>query len=168
MTDRKAVACEIANILPFLLHRFGTELRRSIAGMDASHFRMLVVLAAHPHSLSDLASRQGISLATISKTVATLVDRGWVQRLPDAQDRRVVRVSLTPLGRDILKSSYRQILVSISEMLSTMDEDNLTKVHGGLVALEEALRGKDEFWCAHHRMMGEELPIIGGTSEGDP
>ncbi|MEV4704594.1 MarR family transcriptional regulator [Actinoplanes sp. NPDC049316] len=66
---------------------------------------MIDVMAAEPpagcHG-KELAARCSLDPSTISRTVATLVRSGLVQRTADPADGRASVLSLTPLGRQTL------------------------------------------------------------------
>ena len=76
------------------------ELRRD-AGMGLDDYDILyqLRLAGAPLSMTELADRVLISRPTATRIVDRLVDRGWVDRDVDPDDRRVVRVALTSDGR---------------------------------------------------------------------
>lgn len=61
---------------------------------------VLNLLAAQSPGLraGELAARLGVSAASISDTVRTLEERGWLQRKPDPDDGRAWRLSLTRAG----------------------------------------------------------------------
>jgi DNA-binding MarR family transcriptional regulator len=52
-----------------------------------------------PLRLSELAERMGITAPTASRAVEGLVDLGLLERLPDPEDRRAVRIDVTGSGR---------------------------------------------------------------------
>jgi len=52
--------------------------------------------------MSDLANDAHHSPSRSSHTITRMETRGWVKRLPHANDRRVIYVSLTPAGADLL------------------------------------------------------------------
>lgn len=54
-----------------------------------------------PARLSDLACAAGVDVSTASRQVARLVELGFVGRVPDPEDRRAARHSLTPEGRAV-------------------------------------------------------------------
>ncbi len=60
----------------------------------------LNLLNGQPRGLraGELAARLGVSAASISDTVRTLEERGWLQRKPDPDDGRAWRLSLTRAG----------------------------------------------------------------------
>jgi DNA-binding MarR family transcriptional regulator len=52
-----------------------------------------------PVRLSELAERMGITAPTASRAVDGLVELGLLERLPDPEDRRAVRIDVTAPGR---------------------------------------------------------------------
>lgn len=61
----------------------------------------LVVLAAGERTVSELGTELALDSGTLSPLLRRLETRGLVARRRDADDERVVRVSLTEAGRDI-------------------------------------------------------------------
>jgi len=74
-------------------------------GLSMSEYRVLVVLTEAPDGrlrMSDLANDAHHSPSRSSHTITRMEARGWVKRLPHTTDRRVIYVSLTPAGADLL------------------------------------------------------------------
>jgi DNA-binding MarR family transcriptional regulator len=65
--------------------------------------RIAIVELAHdgPMRLNDLARRMGVSAPTASRAVDALEALGLVGRAPDPDDRRALRLDLTPAGRTL-------------------------------------------------------------------
>jgi DNA-binding MarR family transcriptional regulator len=55
-----------------------------------------------PLRLNDLADRMGVSPPTASRAVDALYELGLVERVPDARDRRALRIDLTSAGKELL------------------------------------------------------------------
>ena len=51
--------------------------------------------------ISDLAEDQGLAVSTMTWNLKLLEDKGWVRRVPGADDRRTVKVELTNGGREV-------------------------------------------------------------------
>lgn len=62
-------------------------------------------LAERPFSLAEIAARLGITPQGALKTVAEMVERGYVERRDDAEDQRVRRLYLTERGKAALRSA---------------------------------------------------------------
>lgn len=68
----------------------------------AHEFAMRAV-AAGADSASDLGRRMAVSKQAAAKTIAVLVERGYVSRDPDPDDARRKRLQVTPLGYEVLR-----------------------------------------------------------------
>jgi DNA-binding MarR family transcriptional regulator len=58
-----------------------------------------------PHRLTALAAAVQLDVSTVSRQVATLEGRGWVERHPDPDDGRAVLFHPTPEGLALLETS---------------------------------------------------------------
>ena len=90
--------------------------------------------------MRELARRLGGSFSNATVLVDRLVDRGLVERLADAEDRRVVLVRAADEGQqliDQLVTSWRTLSTPLLEALAPED---LSKVHEALRVLLEAAR----------------------------
>jgi DNA-binding MarR family transcriptional regulator len=90
-------------------------------------------------SIGELASGLGISYGWASRVVTELEDAGLVARRPDADDRRVVRVSLTPEAIEMVESAYRWRGDAVERALTALDEDGRRAVRTFLRRITEEL-----------------------------
>jgi DNA-binding MarR family transcriptional regulator len=73
------------------------------AGVDLSRpaYALLRRIDEHgPSTLGDLARATGMDAASTGRQVRRLEELGYVERAPDADDGRVITVTITPDGRD--------------------------------------------------------------------
>ena len=77
-----------------------------------------------PRRITELAGLAGVTQPAITLLVNRLQEREWVTREPDPDDRRAVRVMLSPAGAATfaqLQAEYRALLHE--EMAALSDED---------------------------------------------
>jgi DNA-binding MarR family transcriptional regulator len=101
---------------------------------------VLSTLTAGPRRLGDLAASEFVSQPGMTMLVSRLEGEGWVVRRPDATDRRVVNVAITPTGRRILQSAIdarNRVLRGRIEQLRPEERRELEHA----VAAIELLRG---------------------------
>ena len=105
-----------------------------ITGMTPSEFSVLCCAEQFPRkhggtaaSVADIAALMGVSVPAVSRTLRSLQGRGWIERTIDEDDRRSVRVSITPAGREKLLDNMSRVVGS-----------DTVRVHGG----RDARRGK--------------------------
>ena len=94
-----------ASFLPDLLARASHILTQGFAhelrghGTSLPVWRVVAALSARPgQTVTALAAASLLQQPTMTKLLDRMVRDGLVARAPDARDRRVVRVSLTPEG----------------------------------------------------------------------
>ncbi len=98
-------ADEILTITPTMMRIIAKDSRFDRAKMELTlgQFQLLSILAPEtPSTMGRLSEAAGISLPAATEAVDRLVRAGMVKRRPDPADRRVVRVALTPRGRNAL------------------------------------------------------------------
>jgi DNA-binding MarR family transcriptional regulator len=102
-------------------------LTRTSVGVSRHEASVLAALEQRPWRITDLANREQVTQPAITLLVNRLQERGWVERHADPADRRVVRVTLTPSGREVvarLRAEYRALVHE--EMATLPDEDLCT------------------------------------------
>ena len=66
-----------------------------------------------PPSMTRIANRLNVTVGTLTIAINNLVRKGYVQRVKDENDRRVVRVELTPSG----EAAFRHHEIFHEEMI---------------------------------------------------
>lgn len=105
-------------------------------------FLVMMYLFAHRKGYTDslttaaeLADQSSCSRATMTGLVDSLEKDGFVQRTPDEDDRRVIRLAITPKGEDFMNSMLPAHFESINAFMNVLTDDE----HATLVALLQKL-----------------------------
>jgi DNA-binding MarR family transcriptional regulator len=91
---------------------------------------------SEPVTMGDLSRILGVPFSTATRTVDWLVENGYVQRLADPDDRRVVRVELTEAGKTLYQAMNGHLLVTAEQFLhnfSLEERKELGRLLGKLV-----------------------------------
>ena len=136
-TQSRDVAREILSIVPRVMRTIAAQLRTTGELPAPAHFGLLMMLSAQSRTLTEMASIQGVSLPTMSNSVSALVERGWVRRTAPPDDRRVVVVEVTPLGRTALDRVSRLAETHLAEILSPLDPNARRRLQAGLAVLRK-------------------------------
>jgi DNA-binding MarR family transcriptional regulator len=90
--------------LQFAVSLLARRLRREIGtGLTPSQLSVLsTVHRSGPLTLGELADCEQVAPPTITRVVSKLERAGYLQRLPDPEDRRVARVQLTEDARRLV------------------------------------------------------------------
>ncbi len=137
-TPSQLAAREFLQIIPLVMHSLGSDMRQSTQLPVPGHFNLLYMLAEGPHNLSELAEKHSVSAPTMSNTISTLVERGWVQRTQSEADRRQISICLTPAGNEVLNAVQTFAENRITEILAPLSNEEMEQLITGLSVLRSA------------------------------
>lgn len=109
--------------------------------LNTSQYRTLLLLDdERGERLTTISDRLLLSKSTITRVIDELEYRNWVKRIPDPEDRRALRVVLTPLGlkkKKIVCDAHQQAL---DEVFQTLDRHQQEQLDGLLKSLYSCLQ----------------------------
>jgi len=116
----------ITRIGALALAHFDRELEAS--GISRTEFEVLSALARsdRPLRASEVTSVTGISGASTTKHTERLAKLGFVERRRLERDGRVVLLSLTDAGREVVETELPRRLARERQMLDGLDENELS------------------------------------------
>jgi DNA-binding MarR family transcriptional regulator len=149
MTEAQQLAKQLLEIIPSVMRFLSAEIRASGSLPSPAQFGVMVTLAYHPCNLSSLAEENGVSLPTMSSTINTLVERGWVKRTRSTVDRRVVNAEITESGMNHLldiQSHAEEKLLMLLDPINDEDREQLSaglEILSSIFDITEGLSNKD-------------------------
>ena len=132
---------DLVESLRLAVGRLARRLRQQNEGeITASQFFVLNTIAHYgPITLGKLASVERLRPPTVTRMVSFLEESGLVLRRPDAEDRRICRVELTDLGRDLLERSRSRKDAYLATRLATLAPQELDVLRDATAVLERLL-----------------------------
>ena len=127
----------IATIAPVFRHLLSHARRRpGWKSLTYQQYNVLRIIdGEEPMPQADIARRLLVSAPVVTRLAATLVDAGYVLRGTDPDDRRAVRLSLTPKGRRKVRAMRRDLLAAAEELLAPLPANRRAAVGAALVEL---------------------------------
>jgi DNA-binding MarR family transcriptional regulator len=142
LQDYSAEAADrLLEVIPRAMRGLAAELRKSGQNLEPSHFRLLACLHHEQLSLGELAHQSDVSAATMSRTVSTLEERGWVHRATSPSDGRVVLVELTEEGDAILQAITQKAREWTLNRLRQLSSEEQQRLLDGLEVLHSMMDG---------------------------
>jgi DNA-binding MarR family transcriptional regulator len=133
------VADEVLRIIPLVTRKVAADLRKSDPSMKLAHIGLLTMVAQSPRSLSELSDLHAASMPTMSKTITTIENLGWVARSRSNSDRRIVMIEATPAGRTALREVHELAIAPIAEALDSLTATQRQKLSAGLKILRDTI-----------------------------
>ncbi|MFI5757745.1 MarR family winged helix-turn-helix transcriptional regulator [Streptomyces sp. NPDC051569] len=105
-------------------------------GITPAQARLLrtVVSYDQPPRMADLATRLDVVPRAVTSLVDGLEGNGWVRRVPDPTNRRVVRIEITDTGRATLASLRGARRSAAEDVLAPLTAEQ-REVLGGLLSV---------------------------------
>ncbi|MGO2513092.1 MarR family winged helix-turn-helix transcriptional regulator [Marinomonas polaris] len=139
---------DLNNFIPYRLNQAAQQTSEALArkyrnqyGLTVPEWRVLAHLGKYDKlSVRDLEKAIGLDRVAASRAGTSLCSKGWVQKIANEQDRRLVEFSLTDVGREhygkvvVLATSTEELLL---KTLSKSDQKKLLEL---LCKVEEAAR----------------------------
>jgi len=96
--------------------------------------------------MSELAQFMGVTTPAMTGIVNRLVKYAYTKRVFDPQDRRIIKIRLTPKGKELVKKinqERRKMIIDIFGKLSAVERENylktLMRVHNILTEEKESI-----------------------------
>jgi DNA-binding MarR family transcriptional regulator len=118
--------------------RLARRLRQQTAGgITQSQLSALTTVAKHgPLSLGELAGIERIAPPTMTRIASRLEEQALLERRPDASDRRVARVAITPAGSALLAEIRTRRDAFLAERLQVLSAEERALLAKALPLLE--------------------------------
>jgi DNA-binding MarR family transcriptional regulator len=102
----------------------------------------LVSILAHKGSMkiSDISKCMGLSNSTVSSIIDRLEKQGYVQRIKNEKDKRIVMVDLTSAFKKIAEDKFKAGGANLDAIIHTANEDEIEKIFTGLETLDRLLK----------------------------
>jgi DNA-binding MarR family transcriptional regulator len=101
------------------------------AGLSHAQVGMLYLLAHHTESsVKEAADFLGITKSAVTQLADPLDAKGLIARRPDPADRRIVRLSLTPQGRQLLKKLAQHKFDALRAAIGSLDDKEVEALCG--------------------------------------
>ena len=119
--------------------RLGAMRRWHQSSISLIHLNVLGVLATQgPRSMSGLAEDLDVSIASATGIVDRMERRGLVERRHDAEDRRVVQVSITGGGEAVISELEGEGRARLTRLVEELTDSELMGFVAGIRALRAA------------------------------
>lgn len=130
------------------VNRHFHDVEKAVGIGGASLWALAEVAESDNITVTKLAQNMSIHQSTASNLIDKLVSDQYLVRIKDTQDRRVVHLSLTPRGKEVLRHAplpHRGILPDALMRLSSASLEHLNQYLNELIATMDAKQSAAAF-----------------------
>jgi DNA-binding MarR family transcriptional regulator len=138
----QAVAEVLARLMQLCYRNSSPELFRRLGELDLSltHVKTLHLLTADVDvTVKDVAALLNMSLPAMSRSLDGLVERGYVERLESAKDRRARLVRLLPAGWAVLDEIEQARVSALEGIIASLSDEERAGLHASLLPVVERI-----------------------------
>jgi DNA-binding MarR family transcriptional regulator len=131
---------ELMKIFPNMGRQIATFLRET--GEEETTLMQVSVLhqiQERSMTASDIAKKRKVSLQSASVLVQGMVERGWIVREPDPNDRRQFLLQITPEGMEKAEATRNQIINHLTSFMVDLSPEEIAAGQVFLPALNRIL-----------------------------
>ena len=107
--------------------------------LTVEQFQILRLVRRGACSISEVAAARNISRPAVSQGAEVLVKKGLLTRVERAEDRRYVKLALTPSGNSLLDEVFGKTRAWLKERMSTLNAAEMASVAEAMQALKKML-----------------------------
>ena len=109
--------------------------------MGMYHLLVLQVLADEgDQAVNDVGQKLAISKSQMTFATNRLIDMGFINRQPDDEDRRKIRIGLTLRGRWVIEELTKNIQKEMTRLLNDLPDEDIIALESGLLILDHTFR----------------------------
>lgn len=140
-SESVAVARALLDTLPLLNRTVAAILQGDAQDtLTMPQFRALAHLSGGPLTVSELARRRRVTMASMGELVQALVERGLIARHANPQDRRQSQLSLTEAGQQRYQAAHNLAETQLAARLNAeLSAEEIAAIHAAMPALQRAL-----------------------------
>lgn len=144
MNTSHATAQALLSTLP-LVHRLMIVELKQENGEDTTmpQFRVLSYLNEAPLTVSDIARVRRVSFQSAGELVQALVERGWIERIPNPNDRRQSLLHLTESGKQAYERAQSHMVERLSDLLASLSQDEQDMIQNAMRLLQSLLANEE-------------------------
>jgi len=143
------VARQVMELVPFMMRAISIPLRDS---GDANSMIQMITMSALKEGtwpFKGLIAHRRVPLPTISRSIAAMVRRGWIERIRHPDDKRQILLKLTPDGQQELATFDQRMHEHMSRLLDPLSSAERASALEGIHSLRKAFAPTMEMPLGH-------------------
>jgi DNA-binding MarR family transcriptional regulator len=119
-------------------HKHIFRINRHKTGLESAQYRVLgVLMKSGSHPISEIGRALYISKPYMTVLIDSLMEKGWIERGNDPNDRRVILISITPGGKKHLHQAFELYKTDVKKLLAGLSSEDIDELCSSLEKLQK-------------------------------
>ncbi|MGD0709695.1 MAG: MarR family transcriptional regulator [Bacteroidales bacterium] len=138
-TKLSEFADDIVSIKPFFYKSFGRPGYLSSNITPGAYYVLHLLAREGELSMTEIGERLFISKPNVTTLIDKLIENGFTERLPDKQDRRIIKIRVTKKGMSLIEKSKKSFCDQVKKKLLTLSQEELNRLFASFQTIKEIL-----------------------------
>ena len=136
----------LLSLNPLFRSRIGRPMELQFShDLTITQFHTMVALCfATPMNMTQLAAQLGVSKQQLTKIIDGLVEKGFVRRFGDENNRRVVLVSITEAGLEMMQNTQTKFMDSVLPAFDRLNNEQRCKLVAAVQEIQQVLSSMEQ------------------------
>lgn len=141
----KNVTSNFFNLLRHLQNKFFRPLELIMkCDISPMQFRTMGIICENKTmTMTELANEILISKQQLTPMIDKMIESNIVERTSDKEDRRIIKISLTTYGNELLEDRRNELLKTLSKKFEKLDLADIEKLNTALDQINEIINKLD-------------------------
>ncbi len=110
-------------------------------GISFTHLKALRFIGEKEKpTMKEIADSLGITPPSATSLIEPFVQNGWLKRVYDETDRRIVRLALTAKGQETLDEASKMMVKKLEDLLANLNEQQMVNLREILETLSDSIQ----------------------------
>lgn len=139
MNNTEVILDTMIQIVPMMARNFLKGFDRDMDIVPAHLNMMLLVKRFGPLSMTDIAKKLDLSAPNLTVLSNKIVEKGYLRRMSDPDDRRIVMLAITEKGEVFLNSERSRMSEIIQQKIAVLNKEEVSDLIGSLNRVSDLL-----------------------------
>lgn len=125
-------------ILPYIHKKILREVKPDLITRQELHL-MHMIKKKSDRPMSEYATKMAISKSNLSKLMQDLIEKGYIVKAQDEQDRRIYNINLTDSGEEFLKTTRTNIEKEVARKFECLSEADIEELNNSFETIRSII-----------------------------
>jgi DNA-binding MarR family transcriptional regulator len=143
---KSEISKNLISLAPRLMDVSKLHIRKASAGrLTPLQYRIMANIFRGLQTVTEIATHHGVAQPTITKTINLMVQKKWIEKIPDEKDRRQFHLNMTKKGMDLFTDVRGTAQKTLEIQIDLLTKAEIKMLETAVTDLQVILRKWNSF-----------------------